>query len=141
MCSESETREKIAPRPVTPQRVHLLCMIVLGAILVYVLTTGYLRPLVFGDRIGIEPEQVAMVEQRIDPNTAAAAELARLPGIGEVLAGEIVSFREAAREGGFRTEKPVFRNVSDLQRVKGIGSSTARKILPYLKFPSAGGDR
>jgi len=48
----------------------------------------------------------------INVNTADAAELERLPGVGAVLAQRIVSDREA--QGPFAT-------VEDLQRVKGIG--------------------
>jgi competence ComEA-like helix-hairpin-helix protein len=50
----------------------------------------------------------------IDPNRSPIAELVRLPGIGEVLAGRIVAYRET--HGRFDT-------IDDLLAVQGIGPS------------------
>lgn len=49
---------------------------------------------------------------RIDLNTASAAELEQLPGIGPVTAGKIVAYRE---------ERGPFTSVDQIQRVSGIG--------------------
>ncbi len=62
--------------------------------------------------------------ERIDPNTASAEELDRLPGIGPALADRIVAERE---RGG------PFRSVEELQRVPGIGPATRARIAPYLR--------
>jgi competence protein ComEA len=61
----------------------------------------------------------------IDPNTASAEELDRLPGIGPALADRIVAERE--RGGPFRT-------VEELQRVPGIGPATRGRIAPHLRI-------
>jgi competence protein ComEA len=53
--------------------------------------------------------------QRVNINSASAAELEELPGIGEVTAGRIIEFREA--NGPFRT-------VDDLVHVEGISMNT-----------------
>ena len=56
-------------------------------------------------------------------NTATAAQLALLPGIGPQRAENIVSDRE--------TNGP-FLSVSDVTRVKGIGKVTLGQMAPYL---------
>ncbi|HEC80102.1 MAG TPA: hypothetical protein ENI43_02490 [Firmicutes bacterium] len=60
----------------------------------------------------------------IDINKATVEELSSLPGIGDVLAGEIVRYRENA--GGFRSK-------SELLNVKGIGYSKYDAIKEYIK--------
>lgn len=59
----------------------------------------------------------------IDVNTADAASLQRLPGIGPALAGRILEFRE--RNGPFRF-------VEDLLMVRGIGDRTLERIAPLV---------
>jgi competence protein ComEA len=58
-------------------------------------------------------------------NLASAAELERLPGVGPVLAARIVADRAA---------RGPFRDVSDLQRVRGIGPRSATRLAPRLRF-------
>jgi competence protein ComEA len=60
--------------------------------------------------------------RRINVNSASAAELDLLPGIGPALAGRIIADREA--NGPFRT-------LDDLDRVSGIGPKTVAKLAPY----------
>jgi competence protein ComEA len=50
--------------------------------------------------------------RKLDLNTASVAELVRLPGIGEVLAGRIISHRE---------EHGRFTSIDELLAVSGIG--------------------
>lgn len=68
--------------------------------------------------------------ERIDPNSATEVELDRLPGVGPALARAIRLSRQ--REGRFRTLK-------DLERVRGLGSSTIERLAPYVTLP--GGTR
>jgi competence protein ComEA len=56
-------------------------------------------------------------------NRASAAELTRLPGVGEKRAEKILELRQKLG----RFQKP-----TDLLRVKGIGAKGLRKMLPYL---------
>lgn len=51
-------------------------------------------------------------KEKININEASAEELAELPGIGEVIAGRIVEYRE--EYGGFES-------VEEIMEVKGIG--------------------
>jgi competence protein ComEA len=56
---------------------------------------------------------------KININTATAAELEQLPGIGEVIAGRIVAFRE---------EHGPYRSANDLIHVDGVSAKTIDKL-------------
>lgn len=79
-----------------------------------------------------QEESVSIVEtgwtldsgEQLDLNLATAEELQQLPGIGEVLAGAILEYREAI--GGFS-------ELQQLMEVEGIGEKTFEKIQQYLK--------
>jgi len=58
----------------------------------------------------------------IDVNAAGAAELMRLPGVGPVMAQNIIKAREEKR----------FESVADLNRVKGIGPKTLDRLRPFV---------
>lgn len=62
--------------------------------------------------------------ERIDPNTAPAEELRRLPRVGPALASAILAARRAGP----------FRRPGDLERVPGIGEATAGRLAPFLRF-------
>ena len=64
----------------------------------------------------------------IDINKASLQGLMAVPGIGEVLAKRIVTFRE---------EHGPFRRVEDLMRVKGIGEKSLERLRPYVKVNKA----
>lgn len=59
-------------------------------------------------------------------NSATAAELEEIPGVGPVLAGRIVAARED--RGGFAT-------VEDLLDVAGIGEAKLASLRPYVVIP------
>lgn len=67
--------------------------------------------------------------ERIDVNTADEVELDRLPGVGPTLAQAILAQRQ--REGPYW-------DLGDLERVAGLGSSTVRRLAPYVTLPAAG---
>ena len=68
------------------------------------------------------PETVA-VTFPIDINRADAEQLTALPGIGEVLAGRIVAYRE---------ENGSFLSTQELQNVEGIGEKRLEAILDLI---------
>jgi competence protein ComEA len=85
-----------------------------------------------GEQIHV-PEHIAAGEPggrtddgRVRINTADAAELEELPGVGPVLAGRIVAFREQA--GPFAT-------VEDLLDVPGIGEATLAGLRDVVVVP------
>lgn len=59
----------------------------------------------------------------VNVNTASAAELERLPGVGASVASRIVEHRE--KNGSFRA-------IEDLMLVRGIGEKSFERLRPYL---------
>ncbi|MCI9272793.1 MAG: helix-hairpin-helix domain-containing protein [Clostridiales bacterium] len=61
---------------------------------------------------------------RLNLNTASAEELAQhVPGIGDLLAQDIVEYREK-HQG--------FQRLDELKNIEGIGDKTFEKMKPYL---------
>lgn len=80
-----------------------------------------------GERIHVPApgeEPAGSAGGRVDLNRATAAELERLPGVGPVLAGRIIEFREA--QGGFR-------RIEDLRQVRGIGAKLYAELAELLE--------
>jgi competence protein ComEA len=71
-----------------------------------------------GDRF----DAAVTLEGQVNINTASAAELELLPGIGPSIAAKIVSYRETHK----------FEQTSNITRVQGIGQKTFAKIKDYL---------
>ena len=61
----------------------------------------------------------------IDINTASAAELDELPGIGPALAATIIEYRE---------KHGPFRSAEELLEVYGIGEVKLEGMLPFLRL-------
>ncbi len=61
----------------------------------------------------------------VDINRAAAFDLMRIPGVGEVTAGRIIDTR---------TKRGPFKTVADLEQVKGIGKKKAERIGEFVTF-------
>jgi len=85
--------------------------IFLGALLLTVAFWGY--------GYAVSPE----LEGVLNINTADAAELQMLPGIGEATAQNIIAFREA---------NGPFTSIDDLIKVKGIGEKRFDAVRSYL---------
>ncbi len=77
------------------------------------------------------PEPVVPTAARqglIDVNSATAAELADIPGVGPVIAGRIVEYRE---RGG------PLSGPEELLNIKGIGEKALEKMRDYITFGGA----
>lgn len=59
----------------------------------------------------------------VDLNTADAAQLDTVPGIGEVIAGRIIEYRNSVGK---------FKTVDELLNVKGIGEKTLEEMRDFL---------
>jgi DNA uptake protein ComE-like DNA-binding protein len=91
-----------------------------------------MNPLTIGQNPPASGPAADQLADRIDPNTASAAELAAIPSLGEVRAGEIVEYRQR-----FLADHPgelAFAKPPDLERVPGIGTATSEMLEPYLIF-------
>ena len=67
-----------------------------------------------------EPE----ARETVELNTATAAELRTLPGVGERTAERIIEYRE--EHGGFE-------KIEDLMNVRGIGERTFLRLRPLIR--------
>jgi len=62
---------------------------------------------------------------QVSLNTATAAELETLPGVGPVTAQKILAWRD---------EHQKFTNIAELQEVSGIGAKTYAQIAPHVRL-------
>lgn len=60
----------------------------------------------------------------VNPNKATLEQLQGLPGVGEKMAARIIEERANGP----------FKDLDDIQRVKGIGPKKAEKMRPWLRF-------
>jgi competence ComEA-like helix-hairpin-helix protein len=67
-------------------------------------------------------ETVYAISGLINLNTASKDELMSIKGIGEVMAGRIIEYREAHP----------FTDITELMYIKGIGEKTYEKIAPLV---------
>jgi len=80
-------------------------------------------PLFHVEISGALEEEKAEAVQLVNINTASAAELESLPGVGEKLAEEIILWRQ--ENGPFLTKE-------DLLLVKGLGESLYSGLVDYI---------
>ena len=62
--------------------------------------------------------------ETVELNTATAAELRTLPGVGERTAQRIIEYRE--EHGGFE-------KIEDLMNIRGIGEKTFLRLRPLIR--------
>lgn len=64
-------------------------------------------------------------DSRINVNSAQVEDLLKLPGVGPVLADRIIKFRD---------ENGLFKNIDELDKVKGIGPSKIERLRGKVSF-------
>ncbi len=75
-----------------------------------------------------QAQETPPAEEQVDLNTATAAELEALPGIGPRTAELIVEYRQG---------QP-FTKVEDLMNIRGIGERTFLRLRPLIRVGDAG---
>ena len=65
----------------------------------------------------------------LDLNRASAEDFERLPGIGPVLAGRIIEYRDS---------QGMFHDIEQLRQIKGIGPKKFEQIRPHVAVAPAG---
>ncbi len=86
-------------------------------------------PRLLRDDLPPQGPRAAGLADRLDPNTATAAELTAIPGVGPGRAAAIVAYREASG----RT--PTFVRAEDLEAVRGIGPVVRENVSQHMVFP------
>jgi hypothetical protein len=122
-------RRKLELWTFTQRRTLLGLCIALG---VFLAIQAWRQPVILTDPPADSAARSQSIQDKIDPNTATAAELAAIPNLGEVRARAIVVYRDSA----LRTSpaKPVFATPRDLLYVKGIGVGMEANLEPFLMF-------
>jgi competence protein ComEA len=64
----------------------------------------------------------------VNLNTASAAQLETIPGVGKAIAERIIEYRE--KNGGFK-------KVEDLMNIRGIGETSFLKMKPLVTVTTA----
>jgi len=72
------------------------------------------------------------VAASLNLNTATAAQLETLPGVGKATADRIVEYRQKSGS---------FKRVEDLMNVRGIGEKAFLKLKPLVTVATAGPER
>ena len=75
---------------------------------------------------------VIALNDKINPNLADWPSLARLPGIGEKRAKDIINYRNNQKI--YDNISTIYNEYTDLANVKGIGTITCEQIRDYLIF-------
>ena len=101
---------------------RITCLKTLATMLLLLCT---FLPAMAGPAAVEKPAAKAVMQGTVNINTADAAQLALLPGIGPKAADSIMSYRSSAG---------AFTSIDDLVKVKGIGPKTLEKLRPYLSL-------
>ncbi|MDR0943561.1 MAG: helix-hairpin-helix domain-containing protein [Ruminococcus sp.] len=76
-----------------------------------------------GDEAENKTEVIQAEDKKVNLNTASMDELMTFDGVGEVLAGRIIEYRETFG----------FRSVEDLKNVDGIGDVMYERLAPFAE--------
>ena len=90
------------------------------------------RPLAVGREIPLWGERISAATERINPNTASAGSLQRLPGIGKARAESIIAYRQMHGPVAFRCPE-------DLDNIWRIGPAIVGNVAPHLAFDRPAG--
>jgi DNA uptake protein ComE-like DNA-binding protein len=105
---------------------------IFGLVFLTLAVRAWLWPVYLGPSQDSPGPRAAELADRIDPNTATAAELSTIPQLGPARAQALVTYRKqfVLQHPGRRP----FHGPQDLTNIKGIGTAIAAKLAPYLIF-------
>ena len=112
--------------------VILLCLLAAAALSIRAAASCF----ELGDRPAVDERRVQAAAERVNPNTASAASLRRLPRVGPEHLRAILDYRAAHDGPAGASGGPAFRDANDLSRVRGIGQATLQTFRDYLEFPA-----
>jgi len=129
--------EPDVPDPIAKRRLRLErsgAIVFLLALIAAILTIRALQHRAFVHQPPVLTNAaVRPLADKINPNTASWASLARLPGVGETRARNVLDFR--TRWANAHPDAPnAFHAPADLLQVKNIGPVTLERITPHLTF-------
>jgi competence ComEA-like helix-hairpin-helix protein len=78
------------------------------------------------------PARPSGQQEKVNPNTASASSLVRLPRIGWPKAQAVIVYRE--QRIAVNPAVPAFSSPEDMMRVPGFGRKTVDLIAPWLDF-------
>jgi DNA uptake protein ComE-like DNA-binding protein len=102
-------------------------------LLIYVSVRFFCNPVHLPDPLPSHGDRATELADRLDPNTATAAQIAAIPNIGEKLAATIVEYRLRAEHD--HPGKTVFTSIYSLTVIRGIGPAKLETLRAYLIFP------
>jgi competence ComEA-like helix-hairpin-helix protein len=79
-----------------------------------------------------QQNSINSLEDRINPNTAPAASLVRLPGIGRAKAEAIEKYKHQVSVAD--SDSSPFNDAANLDKISGIGPKQVEKMKEFLKF-------
>jgi Helix-hairpin-helix motif len=137
MTTPAQTPPSLPPRePWGWTRRQRLGLGILASLLLAVLTVQFIRrPYRFDDRAVLVQGQPVLLPQRVNPNTATEQELARIPHVGDAMAGRIVAYREARKATA--QDGIVFHQAADLDNVPQVGKKLIEQLEPFMEFPDS----
>ena len=110
-------------RPGDTAAILLLCLVTAGG-----LAWGFAGRVQIDHQLPVFPQKAALAREKVDPNTATAASLRRLPMLGPATVQSILSYRAAHGPAAFGT-------TADLDKVPDIGPSTIEQFQDHLDLP------
>ncbi len=117
-------RINLAAFVVDADQIHVYALAPTGTLVLTRASAADPLPTASDRELPTAPPTVAVVFP-IQVNRATLEELMAVPGIGEVLAGRIIAYRDASG----RISQP-----DALMQIEGIGLRTLEQIMPYLSF-------
>lgn len=84
---------------------------------------GVKKPVVSNAETEVAAGSSARTAKKINLNTASAADLEKIPGVGEAMAKKIISYRETTP----------FKRIEDIMKIGGVGQKKFESMKEYIE--------